>query len=558
MASLEIALMNPELWDIYQPNMYTLVTELRTNGKIAEVRKTQFGVRSYYFDADNGFFLNGKNVEIRGVNMHHDLGALGAAVNIRAMERQLEIMKGMGVNAIRTAHNPPAPELLDLCDQMGLLVMDEAFDVWTKGKKRNDYHIDFKENHEADLRDMILRDRNHPSVFMWSIGNEIPEQFDSLGLSITCELASIVKSMDTTRPVTCALTETDPAKNFIYQSGCLDVLGFNYKIFDWKNFKKNFPGQKMLAAENMSAYSTRGHYDMPSDSVRYWPRTYTEEIIGPNPDFTVSAYDNVCAYWGATHEATLRELYKHNFIAGMFIWSGFDFIGEPVPYEWPAKSSYYGVVDLAGFPKDIYHLYRSIWTGDTVLHVFPHWNWEEGQLVDIWAFYNHADEVELFLNNKSLGAKSKGPEDFHVMWRIPFEPGNLKAISRKDGVLVREQIIRTSDAPARIELVADREEIATGRDLSFITVNILDEAGNLVPDADNEVSFEIEGPGIIAGVDNGYQASHEPFKASKRKAWKGKCLAIIESGKEEGTITLKTTSDNLKGSEIEITIKNSL
>ncbi len=546
----------PQYWSPEKPNLYTAKLQLCIDGKLIQEEEHTFGIRSFRYDADSGFYLNNKHYEIRGVNLHHDMGALGAAVNVRAIERQLQLMQGMGVNAIRVSHNPPATELLELCDKMGFLVMDEAFDVWRKKKVKYDYHIDFEENHEKDLRDLILRDRNHASVFMWSIGNEIREQFDSTGIEIGKELKRIVMQYDTTRAVTCALTETDPQKNFIYQSGALDVLGFNYKHEDWAKFKENYPGQKMIATENMSAYATRGHYDMPSDSTRYWPASYDAEIIGGNDDYTVSAYDAVCAYWGATHEETLKALYSYDFIGGMFIWCGIDFIGEPVPYEWPAKSSYYGVVDLAGFPKDVYYLYQSIWTDKPTLHIFPHWNWTEGQDIDIWAYYNHADEVELFLNGKSVGISKKEGNDMHVMWRVKYEPGTLKAISRKNGKVVLEREIKTAGKAAKIVLEADRSNIdADGKDLSFVTVKIEDADGNLVPDADNLVKFKINGNGFIAGVDNGYQASHEPFKASQRKAFNGLCLAIIQNNGTAGTIQLEATSDGLETADLTINVK---
>jgi len=551
-----IIIKNPVLWSSDHPYLYQVKVEVYCDKEKIDEYNTHFGIRYFEFDVDSGFRLNGASFEIRGVNLHHDLGALGSAVNTRAIERQLEIMKVMGVNAIRTAHNPPAPELLDLCDRMGFLVMDEAFDVWKKKKVKYDYSMDWDKNYHHDLEDLILRDRNHPSVIVWSIGNEIPEQFDSSGITLTRKLVDIVKNLDLTRPVTCALTETDPQKNFIYQSGALDVLAFNYKHEDWTYFKERYPGEKMIAAENMSAYATRGHYDMPSDSIRYWPEKYGDPIIGANDDYTVSAYDMVCAFWGATHEETLKEFYKTDFLNSIFIWSGFDFLGEPVPYEWPAKNSYYGVVDLAGFPKDVYYLYQSIWTNIPTLHVFPHWNWKEGQIIDVWAYYNQADEVELFLNGKSLGIRRKVNDDMHVMWRVKYRAGTLKAISRRNGKEAMIRVINTAGDPEKIELTADRNEInADGTDLSYVTIKILDKEGNLVPDADNLVNFEIEGAGLIAGVDNGYQASHESFKSNHRKAFNGLCLAIVQSNGERGKIRLKALSDDLESSEITIIAK---
>ncbi len=541
----------PELWSIENPYMYTAVTSVYNDKELLDQYETPFGIRYFEFNSAKGFFLNGQPLKIHGVNQHHDLGALGAAVNTRAMERQLEILKGMGCNAIRMAHNPPAPELLDLCDQMGFLVIDESFDEWAKTKAKKGYHLYWDEWHVRDLQDMVLRDRNHPSIIVWSIGNEIREQFDTTGISITKELTGIVKELDKTRPVTSALTEQDPEKNNIYKSGALDLISFNYKHKEYLDFPKNYPGQKMIASENMSALSTRGHYDMPSDSVRIWPSAYNAPLVGANDDYTVSAYDHVYAYWGATHEDTWNVVKNNDFISGMFIWSGFDYLGEPIPYPWPARSSYLGIIDLAGFPKDAYYLYQSEWTDKTMLHIFPHWNWEKGQDIDVWAYYNNADEVELFLNGKSLGIRKKEDGKFHVMWRVKFEPGTIKAVSRKDGQVVLEKEIHTAGKPYEVELIADRNVInADGTDLSFITVKIVDKEGNMIPDADNLVHFDVEGNGFIAGVDNGYQASLEPFKANYRKAFNGMCLLIVQATEKAGDIKITATTDGLRNGEV--------
>jgi beta-galactosidase len=543
----DILLPHPELWSVDRPYLYTVKIELiMGSGLIADEYTTQLGVRYFHFDESKGFFLNGKQLKIQGVCMHHDLGALGAAVNTRAIERQLEILKAMGCNAIRTAHNPPAPEFLDLCDKMGFLVLEEAFDMWKKKKNKFDYAADFDQWHTRDLQDMVKRDRNHPSVFMWSIGNEIREQFDSSGIAMTREMVGAIKKMDDTRPVISALTENFPEKNFIWQSGALDVLGFNYKLYDYKELLSRFPHQKFIAAETASALATRGVYDQPSDSIRLWPPDSKKPFVNGNADMTVSAYDNTYAYWGATHEKALQAVNKYDFIAGCFAWCGFDFLGEPVPYPWPARSSYYGIIDLAGFPKDVYYMYQSEWTSKPVLHIFPHWNWQAGKMVDVWAYYNNADEVELFLNNRSLGIKKKQNDELHVLWRVPFEPGTLKAISRKNGKTVLIKEIRTAGKPARIELAADRKIIrADGKDLSFITVRVVDHHGNSVPDADNLVQFSVSGAGTLAGTDNGYQADTISLKSSQRKCWKGMALAIIQSSGKKGNITLRATGSGL-------------
>ncbi len=547
-----LSLNHPILWSLENPNQYKLVTQILQNGKVIDSYETKFGIRSFNFDAQKGFSLNGKPMKIYGVCLHHDLGALGAAVNIRAMERQLEIMKEMGVNAIRTAHNLPAPEFLDLCDKMGFLVMDEAFDMWAKKKNKNDYHLNFPEWHKRDLEDMVLRDRNHPSIILWSIGNEIREQFDSTGIALTKELVGIVKKLDETRPVISALTETDSAKNFMYQAKALDIYGLNYNHKKYADFPKNYPGVKFLATETTSGLQTRGFYDT-ADTIRRWPRDGKTKFVEGNKEWSASSYDNVSAYWGSTHEETWKAAKKYDHVSGLFVWTGFDYLGEPLPYPWPARSSYFGIVDLAGFPKDSYYMYQSEWTNKPVLHILPHWNWEQGKSVEVWAYYNNADEVELYLNGKSLGKKSKQNDDLHVLWNVNFEPGTLKAVSRKNGkeVLVRE--IKTAAAPAKIELIADRKSIkADGKDLSFITARILDAAGNVVPNADNLVDFKIEGDGFIAGVDNGFQASLEPFKANYRKAFHGLCLAILQSTEKSGNIKLTATSNGLSSSSITI------
>ncbi|HWI90076.1 MAG TPA: glycoside hydrolase family 2 TIM barrel-domain containing protein [Flavisolibacter sp.] len=547
---LKIRIKKPKLWSLKSPQLYKAVIKAFASEYVIDQQEISFGIRYFNFDAQKGFSLNGKPTKILGVCMHHDLGALGAAVNARAIERQLQILKTMGCNAIRTSHNPPAPELLDLCDKMGFIVMDEAFDMWKKGKNKFDYHFDWNEWHKKDLEDQIKRDRNHPSVFMWSIGNEIREQFDSTGTPITNELVQIVKNLDPTRPVTCALTENNPEKNFIYQSHSLDLLGFNYKLYDYSELPKRFPGEKFIATETASALATRGHYDMPSDSNRLWPPDAKSKNYG-NPDYTVSAYDNTFAYWGATHEQSWTAVKKNDFIAGTFVWSGFDFLGEPVPYQWPARSSYYGIVDLAGFPKDVYYMYQSEWTSKPVLHLFPHWNWKVGDSVDVWAYYNNADKVELFLNGKPLGAKTKTGDSLHVWWRVNFEPGTIRAVSKKNGKIVLTKEISTAGVPAKIELIADRKVLkANGEDLSFVTVKITDANGNIVPDADNLVNFKVKGEGEIAGVDNGLQTSTELFRSSFRKAYNGLCLLIIKAKENKGNITVTASSKSLKAASI--------
>jgi beta-galactosidase len=554
-ANQTISVSKPKLWSVAHPYLYQVKVQVIAGAQVLDDETINIGIRAFNFDAAKGFSLNGELMKIKGVCLHHDEGALGSAVHTRAIERQLQILKNMGCNAIRTAHNPPAPELLDLCDRMGFLVMDEAFDMWKKKKNKQDYYKDFDKWHVQDLQDQVLRDRNHPSVFVWSIGNEIREQFDSTGISIGRELVGIVKKLDNTRPVTCALSDADPKKNFIYQSGALDLVGLNYHTETYADFPKNYPGQKFIGTEQMSALATRGHYDMPSDSISRWPKDGKTPLKDGNADLTVSAYDNVSAYWGSTHEETWKIIKKYDYLSGLFVWSGFDFLGEPVPYLWPARSSYYGIVDLAGFPKDAYYMYQSEWTNKPVLHLFPHWNGQPGKTVDVWAYYNNADEVELYLNGKSLGIKKKIGDELHVMWRLKYEPGMLKAVSRKNGKTVLTKQVVTAGQPYQIKLIADRSKIkARGKDLSYITVSVVDKQGNPCPMADNLIKFEVSGAGELKGVDNGCQTNLEPFTAQQIKLFNGLALGIIQSSKRPGVIAVKVTSNNLLSARVILSV----
>lgn len=559
----------PILWSVEKPELYTAVTEISLDDKIIDQYKTNFGIRDFKFDLNKGFILNGKQVKIKGVCMHHDLGPLGSAINTRAIERQLEILKEMGVNGIRTSHNPPAPELLDLCDKMGFIVMDEAFDMWKQNKTKYDYANDWDKWHEKDLVDQLRRDRNHPSIFIWSIGNEIPEQWNETGVEIAKELAEIVRLNDKTRPLTAAMNppvnmninevtlqfeKKNVQFNAIAKSGILDLIGYNYAHQTYEHHLKNFPNTPFIATETTSGLQTRVYYDAVSDTIKKWPVSWDKKFNGGNPGNTVSAYDQVQAPWGSTHEATWKVIKKYDFLSGMYIWTGFDYIGEPTPYEWPSVSSYFGIVDLAGFPKDVYYMYQSEWTDKTVLHIFPHWNWKAGQTVDVWAYYNKADEVELFVNGKSVGKRSKKGDDLHVMWRIPFEAGTLKAVSRKDGKVVLEKEIKTAGNPSQLKLTADRSTIkADKNDLSFITVDILDDKGTLAPNANNEINFSLKGNGKIVGVCSGDPVSHESYKGNKHTALAGKCLVIVQSGDKSGRLELTAKANGLKQATIVIT-----
>lgn len=571
----------PQLWSLESPNLYTVTTEIEENGRILDRDTISIGLRNVAFDVKKGFFLNGKNIKINGVCLHGDLGCLGTAINEDALYRQLLMMKDMGVNAIRCSHNPPAPELLNLCDSMGLLVMDEAFDSWMQGKTTYDYSIYFKTWAERDLRDMVLRDRNHPSIILWSIGNEVLEQWnktksatvaledvnillnnsrdktllsttDTLNASakLTQFLAAIVRRYDPTRLISAGCNEVSPNNN-LFKSGALDVIGFNYHQKKVADVPQNFPGKPFIMTETVSALHTRGYYRMPSDSLYRWPthkRPFTE------PSFMCSSYDNSCAYWGSTHEQTW-DIVKHTpYCSGQFIWTGFDYIGEPTPFNFPARSSYFGIVDLAGFPKDVYYLYQSEWTNKPVLHVFPHWNWIEGQAIDLWCYYNQADEVELFINGKSQGVRKKSNEhEYHVAWHVTYEPGEVRVVARKNGKQVNEKTIRTAGAPHHIRLTSNRNVLkANGRSLSFVTVEVVDKEGNLCPWADQNIQFSLTGEGKIAGVDNGSPFSLERFQANSRHAFFGKCMVVVQAGKAPSVIKLTAKGVDLQPQTIEI------
>jgi beta-galactosidase len=574
----------PMLWSCETPNIYKVRTEVIQGGKIVDTYETITGFRDFKFDAKTGFWLNGKNMKLNGVCEHHDFGCLGAALNEDALHRKLTKLKAMGVNSIRSSHNPPAPELLNMCDTMGLIVMDESFDMWRRKKTQNDYARFFDEWHERDLTDLILRDRNHPCILMWSIGNEVLEQWsstdaDELTLEqanlllnaardastlakdgelspnslLTIHLADIVKRYDTSRPITAGCNEPSP-NNHLFKSGAIDLIGFNYH-HEWvKDVPKNFPDKPFIFSESVSALQTRGFYRMPSDTVykapKQWWLPYTD------PSFMCSAYDNMHASWSSTHEETW-DVVKHNdFVGGQYIWTGFDYIGEPTPYGFPARSSYFGIIDLAGFPKDTYYMYQSEWTDKPVLHLFPHWNWVAGDYIDMWCYYSGADEVELFINGKSQGVRKKTEHtaegwkqglctEYHVGWRVTFDPGEVKAVSRKDGKVVCEQTIRTAGPPAKIRLSKDYQ----GKNTTFITAEVVDKDGNLCPWADDLIYFIGEGDGRILGTDNGCQTSMERFTSPQRHAFHGKCMVVVTGN---GSITAK--SPTLEPTWIEFTV----
>ena len=530
----------PKLWSLEDPRLYRVESKVRVDDRTVDAGVTAFGIRTFEFTLDKGFFLNGKHVDVRGVCLHHDQGSLGAAVRKRAIERQLQIMKSMGSNAIRTSHNPPDPELLDLCDRMGFLVMDEAFDEWKRSKTMYGYGRFFDEWSEKDLTDLIHRDRNHPSIILWSIGNEIPEQDNANAYEMSKRLADICHREDPTRPVTSGCNSPEAAVRSGF-SKPLDVLGVNYQI----PFYRTLQGKaRLIASETASAVSTRGEYNLIQDGGAL--------KIKKELNNQCSSYDD------STAESSLRAVRSAPWVAGEFVWTGFDYIGEPSPFPWPAVSSYFGIVDLCGFPKDRYYLYQSQWTDKPMVHILPHWNWPgfEGQEIPVWS-YSNGESVELFLNGKSLGEKRfSDTQDLHLAWKVPYSPGTLRAVAKNNGKVVSVDEIQTAGAPARIVLRPDRNEIsADGEDLSYVRVEIVDQEGRVCPNADNLVRFRIEGEGVIAGVGNGNPVSHEYLKARERKAFHGLCLAVVQSKRERGAIRLSAESEGLQTAEVLVQVR---
>ena len=568
--TLQAKVAHPKRWDIVAPVRYLARTVVTVGGKVVDSYDTPFGIRTLEFTARDGFKLNGRRVEVQGTCNHHDLGALGAALNDRALERQLEILKSMGCNSLRTSHNPPAPELLDLADRMGFLVWDEAFDCWAHGKRANDYCRLYNEWHVKDLQAMVHRDRNHPSVFIWSIGNEVMEQTN---VEMTKHLADTVRAEDPTRPVSNGYNNPDGGRG---SGACvaLDIMGVNYFFGQQDKWDKDprYEHKPTIGSETSSCVSSRDEY-----------------FFGANRNnWQITSYDVDRPGWGCDPDTQFRTLARWPHILGEYVWTGFDYLGEPTPFNSdetnllnfrtdpskrkeleaelarleksspPSRSSYFGIVDLAGFPKDRFYNYQAHWRPDLPMaHLLPHWNWPErvGQKVPVH-LYTSGDEAELFLNGQSLGRKAKTPgKDFRLVWDdVVYAPGELKAVAYKNGKVWATDTRKTTGPAAGVALKADRETIRNdGRDLSFVTVRIADKNGLTVPRAHNLVKFEVSGPGEIVAVDNGDATSFESFQASQRKAYNGLALVIVRAKPgQTGAITLKALSEGLAGASIKI------
>jgi beta-galactosidase len=576
----KISVPSPRLWSLKDPYRYRVVSRIVEGQTTHDRYETPFGIRTIAFDKSKGFLLNGQRVPLQGVCNHHDLGALGAAINTRALERQIEILQEMGCNAIRTSHNPPAPELLDLCDRMGILVMDELADVWKAGKKPNGYQNLFDDWSEPDLRALVRRDRNHPSVILWSTGNEIREQGSTAGADVSRRLTAIVHEEDPTRLVSLGANDVRAGYNGFQNT--IDVFGYNYKPGEYAKFLAANPNIPLIGSETASTVSSRGEYFFP----------VTDNKDGGKADFQVSSYDLYAPSWAMPPDREFRGQDENPAVAGEFVWTGFDYLGEPTPYNSdttnllnffdpaekaraeqelkelgrirvPSRSSYFGIVDLAGFKKDRFYLYQARWRPDfPMAHLLPHWNWPDrvGQVTPVHV-YTSGDEAELFLNGTSLGRKKKAPLEYRLRWDdVVYAPGEVRVVAYKNGRPWANDTVKTTGPATKLLLKADRSTIKSdGSDLAFITVSIADQDGLMVPRTNNCVRFEIDGPGDIVATDNGDATSHASFQSPEREAYNGLALVIVRTrAGKSGPIRLKATSAGLTGAEITLSSRASV
>lgn len=567
----------PKLWDIDTPNCYVAVSRVFMDGKEMDSYETPFGIRTIEFTHDQGFMLNGQKVAIKGVCMHHDLGALGAAFNEVAAERQLRIMKEMGANAIRTSHNPPAPELVALCDRMGLMMQLELADTWQKGKRKNDYNLLFDDWSEADMRSLVRHYRNHPSVIMWSIGNEMPDQTTDQGVIIARNLTAYCHDEDPTRPTSLGCNKRDAVFRDIVNQ--VDIFGLNYFHKTYPVFKEQNPTRRYHASETSSATSSRGEYFFP----------VTTDVNNSRSGFQLSSYDMTTIGWGCAPEVQFKMNEEYPFMSGEFVWTGFDYLGEPTPYnkdltnllnfsdpnelekarkeleelgkiKTPSRSSYFGIVDLCGFPKDRYYNYKSYWRPDVpTVHILPHWNWQEriGEITPVH-IYTSGDAVELFLNGKSLGRREKVHSYDRLTWDdVRYEPGSLRAIAYKNGQKWAEELVETTGKPAALQVTAEKTELKNdGTDLSFIRVAVVDSQGRVVPRSKNHLKFSVTGPAEIIATDNGDATSLLPFQLSERDAYNGLALVILRSQyMKQGKVVLTVESKGLPKQKVALKVE---
>lgn len=550
----------PRLWGpppLQRPNRYVAVTTVSREGMVLDRYETPFGIRTIQFDPNQGVLVNGIHVPLQGVNEHHDFGALGAAFNVRAAERKLQTLREMGANSVRMSHNPPAPELLELTDRMGFLVIDEIFDSWERKKTPFDFHLIFRDWHEPDLRAMLRRDRNHPSVILWSVGNEVGEQFTGdEGAAVARELVGIVRQEDLTRPTMTAMNWSKPEMPL---PTAVDVISLNYQGIgiraipgNFPAFHEKFPSKVLLSSESAAALSSRGEYQFPVPSATSAP---IRTGAGGDPVAQqVSAYELFAADFGTSADRSFAAHDRNPYVAGEFVWTGWDYLGEPTPY-YGARSSYFGSIDLAGFKKDRFYLYQSHWRPDLPMaHILPHWTWPDrvGQVTPVHVFTT-GDEAELFVNGKSQGRKQKAPFEYRLRWDdVVYQPGEVSVIAYKNGKEWARSSVKTASDPSKLEAIPDRSQIQNdGKDLSFVTVRIADGKGLTAPQAHNHIWFTIEGPGEIVATDNGDPTSFEPFPLPERNAFNGFCLVIVRAKPgQTGKITLRAESASLQGARV--------
>ncbi len=557
-----------KLWDVDSPNLYKAVSKLYSNGKQVDEYSTTFGIRTIEIRPNDGFYLNGKKTVFKGVCMHHDLGPLGAAVNDAAIRRQIRIMKDMGVNAIRTSHNMPTPELVRACDEMGMMLMIETFDEWKQPKVQNGYNLFWDNWAEKDMVNVLHNYRNSPANVMWCIGNEVPEQGDgNMGPKRNKFLQDICHREDPTRPVTNGMDNPGAVTSNNFAS-ILDVAGFNYRPHLYHENYKKIPQQLILGSETASTVSSRGVYKFPVE----------RKAMAKYDDHQASSYDVEHCGWSNLPEDDFIQHEDLPYCIGEFVWTGFDYIGEPTPYytDWPSHSSLFGIVDLAGIPKDRFYLYRSHWNKEIeTLHILPHWNWEgrEDEVTPIFVYTNYPS-AELFINGKSQGKRTKDlsikrdgtdtqeayknferQKRYRLMWMdTKYEPGTVKVVAYDEaGNAVAEKELKTAGKPARIVLEADRNTIkADGRDISFVNVKLVDKNGNFCPTDEREISFKVTGAGVFKAVANGNPASLESFQEPKMKLFSGQLTALVQSLEKGGTITLEASAKGVKSAKITI------
>lgn len=549
----------PELWNTESPALYTAKTKLIVGGKEVDAYDTKFGIRKLEYIPEKGFFLNGKPTKFQGVCNHHDLGPLGAAVNKSALRHQVEIMKDMGANAIRTAHNMPAPELVELCDELGMMLMVEPFDDWGfRPKSPNGYGAFFNEWAERDITNMVKHYRNNPSVVMWSIGNEVPSQWGPDGMSELTMLQNLVKSLDPTRPVTCGMDQIGAVLDNGF-AAALDIPGFNYKPQRYEEAYAKLPQKLILGSETASTVSSRGVYHFPVSFDK-------EHNTVMHPDNQSSSYDNETCDWSNTPDIDFF-MDEKPWVLGQFVWTGFDYLGEPSPYDtnaWPSHSSVFGIVDLASLPKDRYYLYRSQWNkNDSTLHILPHWNWagREGEVTPVFVYTSYP-KAELFINGKSQGIREKNDSTLQtrtrLMWNeTVYEPGEVKVVAYDEkGNPVAEKSIRTAGKPHHLVLTTNRKTLdANGDDLAYITVQVADKDGNIVPTDSRAVKFSVKGAGSFEATANGDPTSLRSFQKPEMDLFSGAATAIVRSSKEGGKLNFTATAKGVKPATISIDVK---